>query len=345
MSQVLSLPTKYAILRGAGQHDNIIFDILHPNNRDNCFQPYWLLKNEMLEYGVLLCTADTLANNKASFAIHMDVQPVIDDVPCYLFLWETPQVFPPNGAIFNLKRYRKVFTWNDDLVDGKQFIKINFPNPLQVPVVDGFAERNQFCCLIAGNKTLSINDTRNLYLERLKAIRWFEHHAPNDFYLYGVDWDIPVVVSGKLGKIQRRLMRALKKIIQFRPFPSYRGRVGHKSEVLQRTRFSICYENVSDLPGYITEKIFDSFFSGCVPVYWGASNINNYIPADCFIDRREFSDTADVYQYLKAMDEDIFRGYQQRIATFLSSGGARPYSSEAFAETVVQAIVQDLGLS
>lgn len=344
MSQATPSPIKYAILRGAGQHDNIIFDITHPSNRDNCFHPYWLLKNEMLAYGVHLCTADTLANNTAIFAIHMDVHPVMDDVPCYLLLWETPQVFPPNGAMLDLKRYSKVFTWNDDLVDGKQFIKNNFPNPLQVPVVDGFAARDQFCSLIAGNKTLSTNDTRNLYTERIKVICWFENNAPNDFFLYGVDWDIPVVVSGTLGKIQRRLMRALTKVIQLRPFPSYRGRVGHKSEVLQRTRFSICYENVRDLPGYITEKIFDCFFSGCVPVYWGASNITHYIPADCFIDRREFSDTAAVYQYLKTMDENVFRGYQQRIANFLSSGGARPYSSEAFAETVVHAIVQDLGL-
>ena len=336
---------KYAILRGTGQHDNIVFDITHPNNRDNCFHPYWLLKNELQKYGIHLCTADTLTDIRAAFAIHMDVHPVMDDMPCYLFLWETPQVFPPNGVLSNLKRYRKVFTWNDDLVKREQFIKNNFPNPLQVPVVDGFASRDQFCCMIAGNKTLSTNDPRNLYTERVNAIRWFEKNAPHDFYLYGVDWDIPVVVPGTIGKIQRRMMRALTKVFRLRPFPSYRGRVGHKREVLLRTRFSICYENVRDLSGYITEKIFDCFFSGCIPVYWGARNVTNYIPADCFIDRREFSDTADVYQYIKAMDEDAFRGYQHRIATFLSSDAARPYSSESFVETVVCAIVQDLGLS
>ena len=36
--------------------------------------------------------------------------------------------------------------------------------------------------------------------------------------------------------------------------------------------------------GYVTEKIFDAFKAGCVPVYWGAENITKYVPAECFID-------------------------------------------------------------
>ena len=43
-----------------------------------------------------------------------------------------------------------------------------------------------------------------------------------------------------------------------------------------------------DVLGYITEKIFDSFAAWCVPVYWGASNVTDYIPEGCFIDRRKF---------------------------------------------------------
>ena len=97
-----------------------------------------------------------------------------------------------------------------------------------------------------------------------------------------------------------------------------------------------------DLPGYITEKIFDSFFSGCVPVYWGANNVTDYIPADCFIDRRQFKDTEAVYLHLKRITEDEFKGYQQRIAAFLASDAAKPFSSEVFAETIVSTIAKDL---
>jgi len=45
--------------------------------------------------------------------------------------------------------------------------------------------------------------------------------------------------------------------------------VGHKKPIMEQYKFSIYHENARNIPGYITEKIFDSFFAGCVPVYWG----------------------------------------------------------------------------
>lgn len=42
-----------------------------------------------------------------------------------------------------------------------------------------------------------------------------------------------------------------------------------KRAYLRDYRFNLCPEN-SDAPGYVTEKLFDSFHSGTVPVYWGA---------------------------------------------------------------------------
>ena len=70
-------------------------------------------------------------------------------------------------------------------------------------------------------------------------------------------------------------------------FPSWKGPIDNKKKVLEQYRFAICYENVQDSPGYITEKIFDCFFAGCIPLYRGASNISDYIPSSCYIDRRK----------------------------------------------------------
>lgn len=323
--------------------NNSIFDLYHPMNRDNCFQPYFLIREKFKQHGYEINTSDLNGVHLSVFGLHMDAnQPVVLGEN-YLLMLETPQVCPANDIPLNLDRYRKVFTWNDSLVDGDQFIKINFPNPINTYAVDGFNNRDHFCCLISGNKTLTVQDERDLYPERVNVIRWFENNAPDDFDLYGVGWDIPVVHRGLVGKIERRLWRIYGRVIKVQPFPSYRGKIAGKRDVLTKTRFSICYENVRDLPGYITEKIFDSFFSGCVPVYWGASNVTDYIPEDCFIDRRKFRDTEAVYRFLKAMSEEEFKGYQQRIATFLESDEAYPFSAEFFAETIVNTIVKDLG--
>jgi hypothetical protein len=31
-------------------------------------------------------------------------------------------------------------------------------------------------------------------------------------------------------------------------------------------------------PDYVTEKLYDAFVGGCVPIYYGATNIQNFLP-------------------------------------------------------------------
>lgn len=327
-----------------GMRQDEIFNLESKLNRDNGFLAWVLLRRSFLKHQIEVHTVDINLNKDIDCEIHLDVwQPITKNVIGYLLMLETAQVRPGNGVQAYLDCYRKIFTWDDELVDGDRFVKINFPNPIHIHPVDGFINRSCFCTLIAGNKALSVSDERNLYPERVKAIRWFENNAAQDFDLYGVGWDKPEVQGGIVGKLQSRFWNVAGRIVKLRPFPSYRGKVLNKSDVLTRARFAICYENVRDLPGYITEKIFDCFFSGCIPVYWGASNVTDHIPADCFIDRRKFSDTEAVYAFLKTISEEEFRSYQQRIAAFLQSDAAYPFSSEYFAETIVSTIVKDLG--
>lgn len=43
----------------------------------------------------------------------------------------------------------------------------------------------------------------------------------------------------------------------------------NKIQYLRNFKFNICPEN-SNSKGYVTEKIFDSFLAGCIPIYWGS---------------------------------------------------------------------------
>lgn len=334
---------KFAALRGNGLMKNTIFDKKSILNRDDCFGPYILLREKLAAAGFHIDTVDQSNGKSLAFELHQDVHHESDTTVNYLLMFETEFVKIENGDPASWTKYRKIFTWNDCLVDNDRFIKINFPNAILTHAADGYSTRNRFCCLISGNKALPIEDHRNLYPERVKAIRWFEAHAPQDFDLYGIGWDLPQAVNGTVGKFQRRFWQAIGRVMKLRPFPSYRGKVEHKREVLTKTRFSICYENVSGFSGYITEKIFDCFFSGCVPVYWGAKNIADHIPHDCFIDRRAFQDTESVYTFLKAMPEQEFIGYQTRMAAFLKSEAGYMFGAEYFANTVTATIAQDYG--
>jgi hypothetical protein len=334
-----------ATLRHPKLTDNIIFDINHISNRDNCYEPWVRLREEFAKHNIELNTWDVNLNKKILFELHMDVQEIPDrNVPTYLLMLETPFIKPRNADEKIWSAYKEVFTWNDQLVDQHHFKKLNFPNPIKNSSINGWNQRDIFCSLIAGNKKGHKYDERDLYGERVKAIKWFEKNAPENFELYGKGWNKPWFGYGVIGKCKRHIWTAMRKWREpVAPFPSYKGAVTHKSEVLLRSRFSICYENIRDLPGYITEKIFDAFFSGCVPVYWGAANVDCYIPNDCFIDRRKFQDTAAVYNYLKAISEKEFFGYQQRIAVFLESEAAQLFGSAVFADTVVSSVMKDYG--
>lgn len=331
---------KVCTLVGHGLLADDIFSLESVGNRDGCYEPYVLLAGMLRANGYAIHTQDRMSSMPA-FAIHMNVQDLDTKVPTYLLLLETPIIMPANRHV--PAGYRKVCSWNDNQTGNDRFIKINFPNPLTIPEVDGFIHRDCFCCIIAGNKAPAISDPREQYSERVRTIRWFEQYAPKDFDPYGTGWDIPPLNTGLFRKLLQRLWVRVPHFMRPQSFPSYRGKVKRKRDVLRRTRFAICYENVRDMPGYIIEKIFDCFFAGCVPVYWGATNVAEYIPSDCYIDRRQFADTADVYAHLKLIDEDTYCGYQQRIADFLESERAHPFSAEYPAVTIVKSILQDLG--
>jgi alpha(1,3/1,4) fucosyltransferase len=328
----------------AGGHNNDMFNRSSPNNRDNGFEATILLREEFARYGVELNTPDLNQNHSVAFELHLDARSTPTSVPKYLIRLETPAIHRGNGNSKLLAQYAIIFTWNDTWVNCRNRLKINFPNNVAAAGFKPWQDRDRFCCMIAGNKSVTNFDERELYSERVRTIRWFETFAPTQFDLYGSGWNYPPPPTGLAGKVMTRFWQRVAPVLKLRPFPAYRGRVDQKSDVLSNTKFSICYENLRDEPGYITEKIFDCFLSGCVPVYWGANNVTDHIPSSCFIDRRSFASHEALFDYLNSMSAPRYEQYQSAIHDFLSSGQAYPFSAACFADTLVDHIVKDLAL-
>ncbi len=160
-----------------------------------------------------------------------------------------------------------------------------------------------------------------LYSERRRAIRYFSRHK--GFHLYGSGWE-----KWKFGISYGDYQAALR---------CYQGRCENKIDKLAEYRFSICYENTI-FSGYITEKILDCFYAGCVPVYLGAPDICDYIPKECFIDKRQFSNYRDLDRFLSAMGPAEFGGYQQAISDFLQSSNFTRLYQDYFARGLFSAV-------
>jgi hypothetical protein len=50
---------------------------------------------------------------------------------------------------------------------------------------------------------------------------------------------------------------------------------------------------------YVTEKIFDAFRAGTVPIYLGAPNVSEFVPENSYIDANAFRDAEDLASYLQ----------------------------------------------
>ncbi|MBN8509381.1 MAG: hypothetical protein J0L57_12285 [Burkholderiales bacterium] len=311
----------------------------------NFYVPYTMLRDRFADYGVALHTADLVPERERLFELHINAQRRLSGRPAYAYLYEDPLIRPVNGRRSHLLRYRQCFTSNEDLVDGERFVKLDYPNDLTLRSLAPWDERPIGCVLIAANKALARPNPRNLHHRRVEVARAFEARAPEFFALYGRGWDQPAVRPGVGGRLLKRLREWRTRVRPGQPaFPSWRGPVHGKGEVLAHARFAIAFENVQGSPGYITEKIFDCFVWGCVPVYLGTPGAADCIPADCYVDARAFGDDRALVEHLLGIDEARFASYQAAIAAYLRSPAAMRFGNEQFTHTLVDAIAADQGL-
>ena len=309
------------------------------SNRDDCLYGFYLLKEKFKQRNIDLSTQDINLPSKSEFIIYNEMPGIRDILPNksnYLLISESEVIRPDNWNISNHKYFKKIFTWNDNFVDNKKYFKINFSSKIPSDLDFDLDKKKKFCTMIAGHKFKS--HPLELYTERVKAIRWFEQNHPEDFDLYGIGWD-RYYFKGVLSKLNK--FKFLTKLLKPN-YPSCKGAIKSKREVLQKYKFAICYENARDIPGYITEKIFDCFFAGCVPVYLGVPNVTEHIPEDTFIDKRNFETYDKLYKYLKDMPEKEYIAYLDAIKNFIQSDKIYPFSAECFAERIVKEILQDV---
>jgi hypothetical protein len=158
-----------------------------------------------------------------------------------------------------------------------------------------------------------------------------------DFSLYGFGWNSFQFKGIKLIRALNRLpfLKDVFYKIFKKKYKCYKGIVGSKFETMKKYKFAIAYENVKDDDGYITEKIFDVFIAGAVPIYLGSRNITEYIPNNCFIDRRKFKSNDEVYLYISKMSDKDYLEYLINIEQYINSKQAEQFSSEYFAKTIV----------
>lgn len=206
--------------------------------------------------------------------------------------------------------YSKVFTCDDKLIDDKKYFRIF--EPWCDPILSVYHRHPSFeqrkLCVLIGSYRINHHPLDN-YRLRYDSVDFFEKLHSKEFNFYGI-WDIPhtgyqtyegvIPLEGEQNYVYSKRL--------------------NKINTLSYYKFDLCYEKSKDT--CLTERIFDSFAAGCVPVYSGSPFITKYIPQSCFIQRDNFRTEAELYAFLKKMTKKEFEIYRTNIQTFLTNEAA-----------------------
>ena len=239
-----------------------------------------------------------------------------------LFHFEPPVVIPEIRYMYKkiMKIYDKVFfTWGTGIPQIRHF---HTPLPILGNGVfpDYWANTNRrFLTLINSNRRL-FSYYKELLTERIRAIIFFSQ--TNDIDLYGRDWEKLPLFPYWFHK------NTIKRV--------YKGILEDKYKKLSEYNFAFAFENCA-LPGYITDKIFDCFYVGTIPIYLGDPDVEKYIPKNCFIDMRDFKNYEELKRFLKSLTESEIKKYKENARLFLESERVELFTKEYFANIFIEA--------
>jgi hypothetical protein len=339
-------------------------------NGEDVLAPYRYARDWFERRGVRVHTADRLMRREVAATTNVYISLGIvnryralarrpDVILSAFFAFECPIVEPSlYRELTRVQRYvKRLFSYSDaeslqPFLRGPIHCQHFFCPQAYESVHDEMWRRadRKFLVMINGNKLPAVY-LHELYTERMRAVEYFGRTGEID--LYGVGWDVPSYRMGRtwvpatVRQAQRRLLQCWQRL---RPDPLlaaarrvYRGQAASKADVLSQYTFAICFENMI-LKGWITEKIFDCFFTGTVPIYLGSPDITERVPPECFIDMRRFHSYDELRQYLKSLNAADVQRYKDSARAFLCSPAYRPFSAPAFAEILARIVAEDTGV-
>lgn len=353
---------KFIVNQIIANANDVLFNI---KQRDNCCEPYLLLQKELKKNGFIFEGLNDQNIRECSWVINWEISSAppksffkyliyiikmknvggsfrnmfkekkklkLDNPKFCLMILEPPSVAAESYKILNHQKFDKIFTWNTDLIkignDKNKYVLINIPNPLELSQNQFYDfDTKKLITAITGNKNIATKGST--YKEKIKVIKFFSKKLGIDFQLYGYGWN--------LNPIRLFLSYVKGNFIYPSKFKSYKGTVSNKAEVYNKFKFAVCFEN-SVCKDYISEKIVDCLRYGCIPIYYGAPNILEYIPSDVFIDYRSFSDLEELNTFLSKMSKETFENYQKRIKFFLESNEFYKFTSKNFVDIVVNTL-------
>ena len=171
--------------------------------------------------------------------------------------------------------------------------RINFNNILDKQFLDNPTIMDKSICFVGENRdflngTYEINKHKLLCLDRLRL--YYIKNLKN-VTCYGKGWDN--VKNIKLGKTEWDRDR------------------GHNINIIKNYTFNLIIEN-TNADGYVSEKIYDSFTVGTIPIYYGNINHRINIPKDTYIDLKCYTPQT-LQEYINNLSINDIHNFKKNI--------------------------------
>ena len=328
---------KSIVIDPSSEHycDNKLFDISDEIlNRDGTLLPFHRLREQLMLQGTSINTVDLLLQGEINQQRHQYYSlgilaniPKLDarcDIDFKGFLIMEPPVVAPElyEALPGLTaKFENVYVHNTvgdgyslNGVDQTKLRKLYWPQP-HVGVIEPYwssSNRLNRVVVINGNhKPKSYQG--ELYSKRIKAMVALADLDAVD--LYGRGWERWWSRNSQWPPywLNRRKLMTI-----------YKGACASKYAILSQYRFCLCFENM-EMNGYVTEKIFDCFYAGTIPIYWGAPDIDLLIPSEAYIDARRFSSEKNMWDFIKNISIDQVNAIREAGKKFTNSSAFLKY--------------------
>jgi len=217
---------------------------------------------------------------------------------------------------------QKILTYDLDEVDGQKIFWL----PYSLDIQAGRQKREWALTQARPHLLGMINSWKksempgDLYEKRNRLAIQAGKILRGEMFLAGSGWDRHMVHSLKWQRSLAKRCPSLARSLFRWPNSAYRGvlELGKaKLQALATCEFALVPENCSSLRGYITEKIFNALFAGCIPIYQGHPEATRWLPPETFLPMERFRSGEQLVRFLRAMRREDKDAYHKAGTRFL----------------------------
>jgi|SRR3989344_2228913 len=222
--------------------------------------------------------------------------------------------------------HKTILTWSPELVrENKKFARFHYSTfAFDIARCEQLRAKpkKDMCLLMQSNK--ASGEKGELYSLRREIIRYFEKRGDNFFDLFGYGWNSPNT----------------RHFGPSTPFYTdvYRGEAGDKWDTFAEYKFIFCIQNAIPAGDYEVD-VFMAMSVGAVPIFLPPPDVDEFIPADTYINYAKFKDLDELVSYLKQIiNTPKYEEYRKAGWEYVNSEKFRPFTVEQFCDDLYKVI-------